>query len=52
QNNNATTTGNTDEVVTEMSDTVEDGITIPQQEVYLPAVGGDEHNALYNVLYV
>ncbi|KAM3446455.1 hypothetical protein NHJ6243_010222, partial [Beauveria neobassiana] len=42
QNNNATTTGNTDVVDTEMADTAEDGITIAQQEDYLPAAGGDE----------
>ncbi|OAA34233.1 reverse transcriptase [Beauveria brongniartii RCEF 3172] len=42
QNNNATTTGNTDIVDIEMADTAEDGITIAQQEDYLPAVGGDE----------
>ncbi|KAM3462859.1 hypothetical protein MY5147_009760, partial [Beauveria neobassiana] len=42
QNNNATTTGNTDVVDTEMAGTAEDSITIAQQEDYLSAVGGDE----------
>lgn len=42
QNNNATTTRNTDVVDTEMANTAEHGITIAQQEDYLPAIGEDE----------
>ncbi|KAM3526957.1 hypothetical protein MY4038_006573 [Beauveria bassiana] len=43
QNNQATTTGNMEEVDTEMADTAEeDDITTPPQEDPLPALGGEE----------